>query len=945
MRGNKVTTNKKEFLRGQLFLKSTLGILSITLFFGACGADAARAAASPSPTPACSVVPPTLNPPFNAVNNYQGIGNAMLVTGSSNPYPGMMQISMTTLSTGIQTPTLVNVPATAATPCPTPTINNVQSPGNTAGQNALVTVWGTPAAFNAAKFYVVPNKGSITAGTTPVAVSATASGYDAGITPPAIPNGYVGGYFLLPGSGASGNYSSMTYTTSQPGDIFYRIDMVDNALVTTGVNPSATPSLFNRTGSTTFRPLLKFANAPSTVIAGMCSPALIVNTTDGNGAVVPVMPGNSMTSLGGSNAITISLSGSPSTIFMDAACTYPTSSLGMQNPPPAPPSGSKPPSVASSNTITFYYLTTESEAFPVEAKYTFGTGTQTFDVIQQQTVSAQVPVAIELSTPSAVNQGACSAPITIYLNDEYGNEAPVQGSARTLSIAPAPGATYYSSSNCTNPISSVTLGVGQAAATVYMSDSSSGKMTFSVSDTAPNNIALQGTSKQIYVSAVNTTPVTSDPVIAMNLALSLYNRLVGVPPLPGDSNVAQMQQLILQGNMMAAAHIATGLDNFYNLTLVNTWTPASNLLADPLEQLNDFVTTMIGITRDGLDGRSALTGNQIYVPSSYATADQSSCATPKSFIYDNNHNQIALGSTSDIYADGTALKAMQNNFVNLRKDLVPVRQCTFNSTDPAAGAVLNPDPAGVVTSRAFMTAHAFEGTNRRLIRKMFANFMCTDITGVADNQMPDEHVRRDVDRAPGGQPTTYTATCRGCHAGMDGLGGAFAFYDSYVPDGAKPPTYGDYSSTALRTTYINTAGAYDSNTADDICNGSSPANPKVNKNCTVYPAGYVTGDDSWINHFISNQNTALGWDPNTPLNGNGVNALGNMFAKSNQFAVCMAQTVFTNVCKRSPAASDSSSVNNLANDFMNNGYNFRRLFEMTATQATCLPNNSYTGGK
>lgn len=938
-----MTTNKQKLFIGQLFL----GIVSIAIsgvVAGVVGVDKTASAATPSPSPTvCSVVTPTPGAPFNSVNQFQGVTNAMLTTGSANPFPGTMQVSMTTLQTGIKTPTLVIIPATAATPCPTPTINNVNSAGSTVGQNALVTVWGTAAAFNSANFFITTPKGTANASTKAVTVSSIAAGlnYDSGITPPAIPSGYVGGYFLLPGADAGGDYDSLTFTATQPGDLFYSISVKVNALVTTGVNPSAAPTYFTKSGSTTIRPLLKFTTAANPVVAGTCSPAITVNTTDGNGVVVPVMTGNTQTSLGGSNAISASISGSPSTIFMDSACYYPTSALGIQNPPPAPGAGPKPPTIASNNGITFYYLTTQSEGFPIEVQYQYGGSGQMFDVIQKQTVNAQLPVAIELTTPSAVNQGACSTPITIYLNDEYGNEAPVQGSAKLLSLAPAPGATYYSDSGCSNPIQSVTIGVGQTTKTVYMRDTSSGKMTFSVADTAPNNVALQGTGKQIYISAVNTTPITSDPAVALTLAQALYNRLVGVPPHPGDANVAAMQAQILKGNMMAAAHIATGLDNFYNVTLVNTWLPPSNLLMNPLDQLNDFVTTMIGITRDGLDGRTALTGNFVYVPSSYATSDQSSCAQPQSFIYDNNHNQIQLGKTVDIYSDGTAMAAMQNNFVDLAKDLVPVRQCTYNSTDPSASAVLNPDPIGVVSSRSFMVSHGFEGTNRRLIRKIFANFMCMDITAVADNQMPDEHVRRDVDRAPGGQPSTYTATCRGCHAGMDALDGAFAFYDAYVPgNGQNAPTSGDYSSTNLRTFYINTAGAY----GEDNCNGASPSVPKVNKNCTVYPAGYVTGDDSWINHFISNQNTILGWDPNTPLTGNGANALGNMFANSNQFAVCMAQTVFTNVCKRAPAGTDIPSVNNLANDFINNGYNFRRLFEMTATQSTCLPNNSYNGG-
>jgi hypothetical protein len=275
---------------------------------------------------------------------------------------------------------------------------------------------------------------------------------------------------------------------------------------------------------------------------------------------------------------------------------------------------------------------------------------------------------------------------------------------------------------------------------------------------------------------------------------------------------------------------------------------------------------------------------------------------------------------------------MDSNFVNLAKDLVAVPQCAYNSQDPSATPVLLPDSAGLLTTRAWGVAHLYQGTNRRAIRNAAKVFLCKDITDLQDASMPDWHVRRDVDRAPGSNPTTYTVTCRGCHTGMDALAGAYAFFDSYYPNGMMPDRSISTASSTLRTFYINKAGSYTS----DPCSGTSGAMPKVNRNCQVFPPGWVTGDDSWINFFFNNQNASLGWDTNTPMKGNGVHALGDMLANSAQFPACMAQRVFTQMCKRGPDTTEAAVIKNLADDFAASGYNMRRLYENAATLSDCL---------
>ncbi len=196
------------------------------------------------------------------------------------------------------------------------------------------------------------------------------------------------------------------------------------------------------------------------------------------------------------------------------------------------------------------------------------------------------------------------------------------------------------------------------------------------------------------------------------------------------------------------------------------------------------------------------------------------------------------------------------------------------------------ESAGLLTTRAWAQAHLVDGTNQW-----------------KDPGLPDIRVRRDVTRRPGDDPSTYENTCRTCHAAMDGLTGAWANWD-YVNDSL---------------TYYGLYGVA----------------PKMNKNNTVYPAGYVTVDNSWINLAVSHQNTAFGWRGAT--SGAGINAFGTMMANSRGFSRCMAQRAFEKVCRRSLTADEQSGVlNSLADQFEQDGYKLRGLFETVAALPACI---------
>ena len=70
-----------------------------------------------------------------------------------------------------------------------------------------------------------------------------------------------------------------------------------------------------------------------------------------------------------------------------------------------------------------------------------------------------------------------------------------------------------------------------------------------------------------------------------------------------------------------------------------------------------------------------------------------------------------------------------------------------------------------------------DGTNRAMLRFTLMNHLCTDLEPLKDITRTPDRVRRDVSRSPGGDSRIFQNGCVGCHAGMDGLAGAYAYYE------------------------------------------------------------------------------------------------------------------------------------------------------------------------
>ncbi len=105
-----------------------------------------------------------------------------------------------------------------------------------------------------------------------------------------------------------------------------------------------------------------------------------------------------------------------------------------------------------------------------------------------------------------------------------------------------------------------------------------------------------------------------------------------------------------------------------------------------------------------------------------------------------------------------------------RRELVQTTQSGTYGLPPAA-------TAGAITTRAAAEAFFIAGTNRAMFRFTLINHMCMDLEQVHDIDDRAGPIRQDVSRSPGGDSRVFLNNCIGCHAGMDPMAQAFAYYN------------------------------------------------------------------------------------------------------------------------------------------------------------------------
>jgi hypothetical protein len=355
---------------------------------------------------------------------------------------------------------------------------------------------------------------------------------------------------------------------------------------------------------------------------------------------------------------------------------------------------------------------------------------------------------------------------------------------------------------------------------------------------------------------------------ARSQAKRLHDRIAGVPP--SAAVLDDMAADIAAGRAVDAAYTAMENGSFFDVTLKNFAMPWTNRDQTAFAPLNDYVATVIGMVRDDVPFDGVLSDDILYVGSGVGGLPAYSASS--------NAHYEALESS------GTSLKTA----------LVRTTQSAANGLPPEA-------TAGVMTTRAAAQAFFVAGTNRAMFRYTLLNHLCADLEQVQDPTRPPDRVRQDVSRSPGGDSRVFMNSCVACHAGMDPLAQAFAYYD--------------YDPGAGRLLYT-----------------PGQVRPKYFNNDQTFRPGYATPDDHWDNYWRQGRNALLGWDPALPGRGQGAKSLGRELAGTERFARCQVEKVFRNVCFRAPSdAQDRARIDAITASFRANGYRLKRVFAEAAT--------------
>jgi len=387
-----------------------------------------------------------------------------------------------------------------------------------------------------------------------------------------------------------------------------------------------------------------------------------------------------------------------------------------------------------------------------------------------------------------------------------------------------------------------------------------------------------------FVLCISVSASAQTDTPARQRAYTLFRAITGVGISIDDARIIQMENLIAAGDEKGAAAVATSDPLFYDVRLRDMAKIMSNRAESVNVPLNDFVATWVGAIRDNVDARQLLTGNFYYTGNpALATAA----------------NPVRSDVNNDILTSDNHYTDLEEKNYSLFANLVRVdgQQISVNSV-PAPLV----DAAGLITTRAFMAAHALDGTNRRLVEYTFREFECTPILNWMDATRPDTFIGRDVDRFPGGDDQRFQTTCKACHSQMDAIRPAFAFFD-----------WDDNNGKILQQT--------------------SPFG-KLNKNNTVFPQGFAVNNNNWVNLATAPKNEdQFGW--RGTLMGTGLNTFAGMIANSKGFSRCMVKRFFQSICKRDPNASEKSALESVAVDFETD-YQLKRLAGSIATNPLCL---------
>lgn len=558
--------------------------------------------------------------------------------------------------------------------------------------------------------------------------------------------------------------------------------------------------------------------------------------------------------------------------------------------------------------------------------------------IKSRSTQVIIPTA-ESSNPPAVSMQKMLVTLAkdqtahLYLSDRDGNLSRVVNQATGFSIS---GNDLFS-----DWYADAKLSLGNVASTFSEVQNAPANFVGCVGNVANSNPACAARSRywkgKLYLVAVyckaltekqiigdRSNAVVKNPVVPIDIGINIdaqrikaqdiFQRITGIKTPIYDPILTQMVERLNANDPVGAAALATNDFRFINITVRDFASKMSNRAETINVPMNDFTATVMGVVRDDISAQKLLTDNITY------QIDPLKAAVPSTLITD------ILKSNSHYESADTQRVDFSQVLTRFDKSGQPLKQKVFDGRL----AQDMPTPAGLLTSRGWLAAHAIAGTNRRLVEFSLREFLCTPLENVADSSGPDNVVARDIDRFPGGSHAKFTTTCRACHTIMDGLRPAFGyitFNSEYVMH--------SYTSPAVATQAMedNGLGMYKSPAA-----GASYIAHKLNRNEEVFPGGRITVDDNWVNNAVFGANTAyFAWKSTS---GKGITAYGKMLSESRQFPICMAKRVYTQVCKREPASTEMDMINAAATEFSTTrNYNLKFLFQKIVTSKECLGGN------
>lgn len=438
---------------------------------------------------------------------------------------------------------------------------------------------------------------------------------------------------------------------------------------------------------------------------------------------------------------------------------------------------------------------------------------------------------------------------------------------------------------------------------------------------------LENKAKSLVVRPDTSVRITSE----RQAARRLVERLTGVIVPIDHPLVVRAEQRIQQSDYAGAARVITGdlatnepgHPEFLNTMIKQFAVRMSNREETIRAPFNDFAASFIGITRDERNAQELLTEDFFYMANPARATVRADIF--RDVLVSNNHYEDLEKYHWDLGKVLMRVPSPEAPAAYPRGQQIAL--------DPTGSFTPNPDPAGVLTSRAFLAAHATAGTNRRIVEYAFRQFMCMPMSEMADTSASPARIGRDVDRLPGGDQTKFETSCKGCHTVMDGFRGAFAKFDwANVTVNNTPFSF-------VRNTQVSRIGA-----SFGFPNGSVDRHGtvrKMNHNENVFPNGYEITDDSFVNNAVGTNNRAVfGWNGSNKYGGAGVRQFGRMIADSDRFAHCMAKRVFESVCTpdAKPDSKITPLITTLGANFKANGYKFRRLFQDVSSHPVCIEN-------